>query len=186
MGEEGAISINIAVIQYIHVYDLYGQSIYAVRLRATRRVKLYRKILVAIDGSEPSKRALDYAVEIAETRKSELIIVTSVPRAHVAAFPVGGFNPLYMDQYEEDLHHTYSRILAEETETVKKQHPDLLVNKMLLEGRAGDAVVEASKEDGIDLIVMGCRGLSGIKGFVLGSVSRHVVENCTKPILVVK
>ncbi|MCX6648971.1 MAG: universal stress protein [Candidatus Bathyarchaeota archaeon] len=147
---------------------------------------MYRKILAAIDGSEPSKRALEYAAEIAETRKTELIIATAVPRAHIAAFPVEGFSPLYMDQYEEDLNHTYSRILAEATESVKNKHSDLPVNKRLLDGRAGDAIVEASNEEGVDLIVMGCRGLSGITGFVLGSVSRHVVENCTKPILIVK
>ncbi len=148
--------------------------------------ELYRKIMAAIDGSEPSKRALNYAIEIAEERKSELVIVTAVPKAHIAAFPVEGFSPLYMEQYEEDLNHTYSRILAEATETVKSKHPDLKVSKRLLDGRVGDAIVDASKEEGVDLIVMGCRGLSGISGFVLGSVSRHVVENCTKPILIVK
>ena len=142
--------------------------------------------MAAIDGSEPSKRALNYAIEIAEERKSELVIVTAVPKAHVTAFPVEGFSPLYMEQYEEDLNHTYSRILAEAMETVKSKHPDLKVSKRLLDGRVGDAIVDASKEEGVDLIVMGCRGLSGISGFVLGSVSRHVVENCTKPILIVK
>jgi len=147
---------------------------------------LYRKILVAIDGSEPSQRALEHAAEIAETRKAEIIIATAVPRAHIAAFPVEGFSPLYLDQYEDDLNHTYSRILAEAVEATKKKHPKLVVGQMLLHGRAGDAIVEASKQEGIDLIVMGCRGLSGVTGFVLGSVSRHVVENCTKPILVVK
>ncbi len=147
---------------------------------------MYKKILVAIDGSEPSKRALEYAEEIAETRKSSLVIVTVVPRAHIAAFPVEGFSPLYLDQYEDDLNHTYSRILAETVEDVKKRRPGVFVEKKLLHGRPGDAIVDASKEDGIDLIVMGCRGLSGITGFVLGSVSRHVVENCTKPILIVK
>ncbi len=147
---------------------------------------MYRKILVAIDGSEPSTRALDYAAEIAETRKSQLIIVTAVPRAHIAAFPVEGFSPLYLDQYEDDLNHTYSRILAETVEEMKRKYPQIPVDSKLLHGRAGDAIVEASKEEDVDLIVMGCRGLSGITGFVLGSVSRHVVENCTKPILIVK
>ena len=147
---------------------------------------MYRKILVAIDGSEPSQRALEHAADIAETRKAELVIITAVPHAHVAAFPVEGFSPLYLDQYEDDLNHTYSRILAEAVEETKKKHPKIHLNQKLLHGRAGDAIVEASKEEGIDLIVMGCRGLSGVTGFVLGSVSRHVVENCTKPILIVK
>jgi nucleotide-binding universal stress UspA family protein len=147
---------------------------------------LYRKILAAIDGSEPSQHALEHAADIAETRKAELVIMTAVPHAHVAAFPVEGFSPLYLDQYEDDLNHTYSRILAEAVEATKKNHPKIRISQKLMHGRAGDAIVEASKEEEIDLIVMGCRGLSGVTGFVLGSVSRHVVENCTKPILIVK
>jgi nucleotide-binding universal stress UspA family protein len=179
-------AINIDVILYIQVYDLYGIDIYAVPPRRITGVKMYKKILVAIDGSEPSTRALEYAADLTKTRKTGLIIVTAVPRAHIAAFPVEGFSPLYLDQYEDDLNHTYSRILAETLEATKKQHPKIPVESKLLHGRAGDAIVEASKDEEIDLIVMGCRGLSGVTGFVLGSVSRHVVENCTKPILIVK
>ena len=53
------------------------------------------------------------------------------------------------------------------------------------DGRPSDVIVEVAQEEDVDLIVMGSRGNGGIVGF-LGSTSRHVVEACTKPILIVK
>ena len=59
------------------------------------------------------------------------------------------------------------------------------IETRLEEGRSSDVIVEVAQEEDVDLIVMGSRGMSGIVGF-LGSTSRHVVEACTKPILIVK
>ena len=64
--------------------------------------------------------------------------------------------------------------------------PDIKVETRLEEGRPADVIVEIAKDEDVYLIVMGSRGLGGITGWVLGSTSRHVIETCTKPVLIVK
>ncbi len=65
------------------------------------------------------------------------------------------------------------------------KHLEIEVETRLEKGRSSDVIVETAREEDVDLIVMGSRGMGDIVGF-LGSTSRHVVEACTKPILFVK
>ena len=85
----------------------------------------------------------------------------------------------------DNLRESHQRILSEAVNIVKNNQPDMKVETRLEEGRPSDVIVEIAKEEDVDLIVMGSRGMGGIVGF-LGSTSRHVVEACTKPILIVK
>ena len=153
---------------------------------------MYRKILVAFDGSEPSKHALDHAVSISDKWKAELIILSVVPRVMMPVFPDEGFGsaPITaaqdMSEYQEKMKEIYAGSLREAEEDIKEAFPDLKVTTKLMEGRPSATVVEAAEEDQIDLIVIGSRGVGGITGWILGSTSRKVVESCTKPILVVK
>ena len=57
---------------------------------------------------------------------------------------------------------------------------------VLLEGRPSSTIVEEAESRDVNLIMMGSRGLGGITGWILGSTSRKVVDQCTKPILIVK
>jgi nucleotide-binding universal stress UspA family protein len=76
-------------------------------------------------------------------------------------------------------------ILREAIKFVEKTHPDIEVVEKLEEGHPASRIVEVAQSEDVDLIVMGSRGMGGIRGF-LGSTSRHVVEACKKPILLVK
>jgi len=60
------------------------------------------------------------------------------------------------------------------------------VKTLLRTGHVPSVIVEEADNEDADLIIMGSRGLSGIKSWVLGSISKAVVEQCTKPILLVK
>jgi len=153
---------------------------------------MYRKILVAFDGSEPSKHALDIAVSTADKWKSELVILSVVPRVMMPVFPDEGFGaaPITaaqdMSEYQEKMKEIYASSLREAEEDIEEAFPDLVVTTKLMEGRPSAIVVEEAEEENIDLIVIGSRGIGGITGWILGSTSRRVVESCTKPILVVK
>ena len=80
----------------------------------------------------------------------------------------------------------YAKSLDEAGKDVAENYPELKVQTRLLEGRPSSTIVEQAKNDGVDLIVIGSRGVGGITGWILGSTSRRVVESCTVPILVVK
>jgi nucleotide-binding universal stress UspA family protein len=147
---------------------------------------MYKKILVAFDGSEPSRNALDHAVSIANQWKAELRILSVVPRVMMPVFPDEGFGAAPITAAQDMSKNIYAKSLKEAEEDIKEAFPDIKVITQLLEGRPSNIIVEEAEKENIDLIVIGSRGLGGITGWILGSTSRHVVESCTKPILVVK
>jgi nucleotide-binding universal stress UspA family protein len=152
---------------------------------------MFKKILVAFDGSEPSKHALDYAADMAFQCKGILIILTVVPRVNVPVYPdESGGSPVVFGQdwtgYQDRLKDVYQKSLLEAVKDIKENFPELEVVDFLLEGRPSATIIEESERNKVDLIVLGSRGLGGISGWILGSTSRRVVESCTKPVLIVK
>ena len=145
---------------------------------------MYKKILVAIDGSDPSMYALHYAADLAHEQKAELTILSVVPT--IPAFVSGGYTPEYLPEYQDDLNNNYVKMLKETDKDLKKSHPDLKTVPLVLQGSPGKIMVDVAISRGVDLIVVGNRGTSGMLTWMLGSTSRHVVESCTVPVLVVK
>ena len=145
---------------------------------------MFKKILIATDGSEHAKHALNYAVESAVKWGAELIILTVVlpvsPKVYSSEFKTP-----YIPELKDDLRRFHQRVLSEAVNIVKNKQPDVKVVTRLEEGRPSSIIVEVAELEDVDLIVMGSRGLGGLVGFI-GSTSRHVVETCTKPILIVK
>lgn len=155
-------------------------------------VMMYKRILVPLDGSEPSNNALEHALGIAEKYGSELTLLAVVPRVMVPVFPDEGFGaaPVTaakdMARYQDRMKEIYENVLVEAKTKVEKEHPKLKAETIIREGRPSATIVELAENDGVDLIVMGSRGIGGITGWILGSTSRRVVDSCTKPILIVK
>ena len=153
---------------------------------------MFKKVLVAIDGSEPSNNALDHAVEIATKFEAKLIMIAVIQRVMIPIFPDEGFGgvPLSaakdMAQYQDKMRLVYQNVLEEAQAKLKEDHPNLEVEAILKEGRPSAMITDYAENDGVDLIVMGSRGVGGYTGWILGSTSRKVVDSCTKPILIVK
>jgi len=153
---------------------------------------MFKKVLVAIDGSEPSNNALDHAVEIANKFEAKLIMLSVIQRVMIPIFPDEGFGgvPLSaakdMAQYQDKMRLVYQNVLEEAQAKIKEDHPSLEVEAILKEGRPSAIIADYAENDGVDLIVMGSRGIGGYTGWILGSTSRKVVDSCTRPILIVK
>jgi nucleotide-binding universal stress UspA family protein len=77
-------------------------------------------------------------------------------------------------------------MLSEALKEAKGMGLEEKATSMLLIGNPGDAILREAAKGGFDLIVIGDRGNSGLKEFVLGSVSRQVVNQSKIPVLVVK
>ena len=153
---------------------------------------LFKKILVAYDGSEQAKHAIDYAADIANSLGGTLLVLTVVPKVTLPVFPDEGFGsaPLTTAQdfgiYQDKMHEMYQKSQEDIMKDIATHFPKLKTEAILLEGRPSSTIVEQAEKNGTDLIVMGSRGLGGISGWILGSTSRRVVESCTKPVLVIK
>ena len=153
---------------------------------------MYKKILVAIDGSEPSSHALVHAATLAQKFDAELILLAVVQRVMIPIFPDEGYGaiPLSaakdMAQYQDKMRELYQNVLSEAEEKLGEEYPGVKFESILKEGRPSATIVEQAESDDVDIIVIGCRGIGGYTGWILGSTSRKVVDSCTKPILVVK
>ena len=145
----------------------------------------YKAIVVPVDGSDNSKRALEHAVSIAVNGGAELIAV------HVANIvsaisnfdqtPIGG--GYVSEQIAADLEETGKEILKDVT---KDLPAELKVRSVFEVGSPGPAVLAVAKKYDADLIVMGSRGLGPLKGLFMGSVSSYVTGHSSCPVLVVK
>jgi nucleotide-binding universal stress UspA family protein len=149
---------------------------------------VFSKVLVAYDGSDPSKRALDHAAKMAAMFEGELVILTVVPKVSVPVYSNAELGAQAMDiaSLQERIHETYSQSMKRAEEEIHGLYPHLKVETLLKEGRPSSTIVSEADKLGVSLIVMGSRGLGGISGWILGSTSRQVVDQCTKAILIVK
>jgi len=147
---------------------------------------MYKTILVATDGSEPAQHAVEYAAISAEKWGANLLILTVVPPPSTIFMDVGGFSADYSVDYEKAIMAYHVGVLDEAKKSLKEKHPKLTVSTQIKKGYVATKILKASEEEEVDLIVIGSRGLGGLTGWFLGSVTNHVVNHCTKPILVVK
>lgn len=150
---------------------------------------IFSRILVAYDGSEPSKRALDLAAKTSAMFKGELIILTVISRTILPMFAEGREGPMRtadIQKYLENMQEFYRRALEKARAEVMMRYPDLKFETLLVEGRTAATIIEEAERRDVNLIILGSRGLGGITGWILGSTSREVANQCTKPILIIK
>jgi len=147
------------------------------------------KILVPIDGSEHSDRALTYALDLAEKYSAEIKLL-SVAQPLVATGPMFLTQPMIPPEstamYVNEIEAAHEKMLSDALKKVKEIKPSISISKLLVNGRPADKIVEIAKDGKYDLIVMGSRGLGGIKEFFLGSVSDRVADEAPCPVMIVK
>jgi len=154
---------------------------------------LFKKILVPLDGSEHSAKALNLAIQIAKKfeGKITLINVFSVVAPVVMPEPTTLTPPAVpimstaeFSKVAEAARKTASNIIAEGEQRVKAE--GVQVETLVREGHTVQEILKAAREGEFNLIVMGARGISKIKEILLGSVSDGVMRNSPCPVLVVK
>jgi nucleotide-binding universal stress UspA family protein len=146
---------------------------------------VYNRILVALDGSEQSGKALDHAVAMAEMSGAELAMLTVVPEitAPIHEHPIGANEDV--TELRERTWRTHREVLTEAEYRVRSDHPEIRIVKNIREGRPSALIAKEAEVLGVDLVVMGSSGIGG-KGSELGGTCRRVVEFCSKPVLVVR
>jgi len=167
------------------------------------------KILVPIDGSTPSIKALEYALYMlrlmnpsaddARNKPSEVILITMLPHYHV---PSGFEKPMKsiqtsqvvsLSQFIEEMNRIMETEWLNKLSEIRTRYPEsgISIRTKLLKGSnssrtIAESIVKFSTEEQVDLIVVGNVGLGGISKIrALGSVSRNLVEISKRPVLVV-
>lgn len=141
------------------------------------------RILTSIDGSNYSRRAAKYAIRIAKDENAKLFCIHCI-----VGIPYGYINPASpTDQYYRDIKDKVECWFDEVRRVAKAEgitdlkteyfmDPHLIINSIL--------DYAASRE--IDLIVLGTKGMTGLKRFLMGSVANGVVQHAHCPVLIVR
>ncbi len=131
-------------------------------------------ILVPVDGSPASLRALDYA--IAHYPEASFVLLT-VQNVEIAS------ELMYTD-WQELLEQAAVKALKEATE--KSEAASVRFETFVRMGAIAETVAQVAREKSIDHIVMGARGLGSIQGLLLGSVATKIIHLAEVPITLIK
>ncbi len=135
----------------------------------TKRKTKLNKLLVAIDGSKQATKALEYAAVLAKNFGSKVTLL------HVAEAKLANLVP-------EEVKRISEKILWDAATEIK----EIQVDKRLEFGSPAKNIIRVSKEENQDLIILGSRGLSSVKRYLLGSVSEDVSMHAQRSVLIVR
>ncbi|HEX5920737.1 MAG TPA: universal stress protein [Nitrososphaeraceae archaeon] len=141
---------------------------------------MFTNILVPVDGSDNSYRALDAALLFSEKLGSNIIavhVMEQVPITHIGS----------------------EKLLSEFLEAYKKENQDILskcseiatqkgltIKTLLLQGNPASVILDYSKQEKFDLLIMGSRGMGKFKELILGSVSSKIVHHSRCAVLLIR
>ncbi|WP_165173363.1 universal stress protein [Adlercreutzia sp. ZJ242] len=134
------------------------------------------KILVAYDGSAPSRAAIDLALEVAKPSERIELLLVHVMRLYSAGADSVGINSVIAEDAER---------VQGELQSIADSSRNPATVKLLKGTSPADLIVRCAVEEGCDLIIMGSRGKGGVKGY-LGSVSYAVTKDSPLSVLVAK
>ncbi len=151
--------------------------------------EMYKKVVIATDGSENANHAASSAIEIARMAGSKLYALNVLPDIpHLSYFGVPIEPPKGVSIVEKDF--------ETDLETDGKKALDLVadmgkeagveVEAVMIKGHPGSAIIDFAEKNEIDLIVMGTLGRSGIDRVLVGSVAVDVARHAKTRVMIVK
>ena len=140
--------------------------------------ELFKKVLIATDGSKRTQTAVETGIEIAKQHNSKIYAVYVVDTVTFTSIP--------MDVTWENMY----QLLKDEGEDavgrVKEAAQGTDIETHVLEGNPAVEITKFAKDNGVDLIVVGTLGKSGIDRILLGSVAEKIVRLSPIPVLTVR
>jgi nucleotide-binding universal stress UspA family protein len=175
---------------------------------------MFDKILVPVDGSDHAGKAVRIAGDLAAKYDSELVLLHVLLRGHldeglkhyaeiegiangghhlsqtVASIPEGRF-PVSMlpgngGETEEEILNAVGELILRAASDAAKRKGAKKQRSTIEDGDAAQRILQKAEAEGVDLIVMGTRGFSDLKGLVLGSVSHKVTQLAPCPVMSVR
>jgi nucleotide-binding universal stress UspA family protein len=143
---------------------------------------MFRRLLIAFDGSPFAQRALDESIDLARANNGRLTVIAVVPEPFVWSLGSGYEVAVNLDELRRQVERDYRTMLDDAAHTVPADVP---VTKILKHGAAASAIVGEARANDHDLIVMGSRGRGDLRSLLLGSVSHHVLHASPVPVLVI-
>jgi nucleotide-binding universal stress UspA family protein len=145
------------------------------------------KMLVCTDGSEHSKKAVKKAAKIAANYEEIEVVIIYVNNVEIIPMH-GGYGesvPLEMQvQYEKEKEKQGQQMLQDAVHIFRENNIEPAT--ILRKGNPSDEIIKLASEENFDLVVVGSRGLGGLKKIILGSVSNAVAQEAESDVLIIK
>lgn len=147
---------------------------------------MYKRILVATDGSKLSQVAVDHGIALAAMCGAELVATQITPRYPKSYFE--GSLPLSADEVKriESQWTETAQVVLEAVKEAAKAKGVKVKTVQTKSDLVADAIVAAAKKHNVDLIIMASHGRKGLKRLLLGSETQHVLAQATVPVLVLR
>jgi nucleotide-binding universal stress UspA family protein len=151
-----------------------------------KEIAMFKKILVATDGSDLSRKAVDAAISLAAQNQAELVALTVVPH-----YPIGYVDGA-MAISAEEIAATEARWALAARKVLDGVAESARAKGIPVETEAipsadvAETVISAARKHGSDLIVMASHGRKGVKRLLLGSETQHVLTHSELPVLVLR
>jgi nucleotide-binding universal stress UspA family protein len=148
-----------------------------------KKMKRIRKIMVAYDFSDYSKEALEFAVELADELKSHLMIVNVINQRDVDALLRAEMESANFsaDKFIKDNKKDRMERINEIVEEISAKH--LSVEIKIKTGVPFRELIQAVKDGGVNLVVMGRKGRSNLAGILFGTTAEKMFRHCPVPLL---
>jgi nucleotide-binding universal stress UspA family protein len=147
---------------------------------------MFKQIVVGTDGSAGANIAVDAAIELARLTGATLHIVNAhqtATSAHLAAAAQVGIPAGDIVESEEAIRAQARRVCDQAVERAASAGVSAEPHPVL--GDAADALLRVREDTGADLLVVGNRGMSGVRRFVLGSVPNRLSHHCPSNLLII-
>lgn len=139
---------------------------------------MYHNVLVAMDGSDHSKRAAQHAIQLVKgASEAQVTIVCAVDYGKSEKESNRGLTSEQIAEAARDFLAPFEAIF---------HNAGVLVKSIIVHGAPGPAIVSHANDHPYDMVVIGSRGLNPVQEFVLGSVSHKVAKRVKVPVLVIK
>ena len=132
-----------------------------------------KRILVAYDGSEPARRALDTTIELAKQTEALVTVVSVVP-VHPGRVPIDPWDDALV--HARELHEAKA-LLAEHGIVAEYLEPS---------GDPAKTIERIAEEGAYDIVVVGSRGLGAVSRFLQGSVSEHIATHAAATVVIAR
>ncbi|MEK5036837.1 universal stress protein [Sporosarcina sp. FSL K6-3457] len=139
---------------------------------------MYKRILIAVDGSDNSKRAAEHAAYLVSLNPGavvNILYILDYDRTRSDVLHNAGSDDLHIDRQKQ---------LAPIEEVFKQRN--VTYELFIKHGDPGPTIVIFANSNNFDLVIVGSRGLNAFQEMVLGSVSHKVAKRVTAPVLIVK
>lgn len=146
---------------------------------------MYRRIMLAVDGSTPAALALKEAIRLGKALACEVHLVHVVDDAG-AAYDLGYFEPAAVNQKLLDAGRDYLRRAAAELAAAGVAHSERLIEEPFAPTDIAVTIDQAAREASADIIVMGTHGRRGVRRLLMGSVAEGVLRLSRVPVLLVQ